>query len=236
MVRGLAGRGHEILVSARNAGMANMLAADVEGVTIAENNEVVAGSDTVFLCLLADVAREVLPGLPFRADQAVISVMVDVPLADLHQFCAPATEIALTIPLSPVATGNSMLPCYPASGALQTLFGETDTVFVVASETALNAHFGGSALSAPLIAMMQTGSTWLASQTGDAKAAEVYVIGVFAGFLRQMQESGADFDTLLKGLATEGGLNAALKQHMSDTGAHEALVEGLDALKPRLGL
>ena len=129
-----------------------------------------------------------------------------------------------------------MLPVYPASAALQSLFGESDTILPTTSEAALNAHFAGSALSAPLIALMQTGSAWLSEQTGDAKAAETYVAGVFAGFLRQMAQQNADFETLLKGLATEGGLNASLKAHMAETGSHDALIEGLDALKPRLGL
>lgn len=236
MVRGLAGRGHEICVSRRNAQLAAHLAQEIAEVSIADNAEVVAQSDVVFLCLMADVARAELPKLAFRADQAVISVMVDVPVAELQSLCAPATQIACTIPLSAVATGGSMLPCYPASPALEALFGETDHILTVSSQDALNAHFAGSALSAPLIALMQSGAVWLGQQTGDAKAAEAYVAGVFAGFLRQMQATGADFDTLLQGLATEGGLNAALKQHMQDAGTHEAMAAGLDALKPRLGL
>ena len=236
MVRGLQGRGHHIMVSERNAQMAAVLATEVEGVTVAANADVVAGSDVVFLCLMAEVAHQVLADLPFRVDQAVISVMVDVSHDLLQQLCAPAADIAITIPLSAISTGGSMLPVYPASEALTGLFGDSDYVFEVASEAALNAHFAGSALSAPLIALMQTGAQWLGDQTGDAAAAEGYVAGVFAGFLRQMITSGVDFDTLLQGLATEGGLNASLKTHLQDAGAHDALVVGLDALKPRLGL
>lgn len=236
MVHALARQGHEIFVSARNADNAAALAAAHPEVTVAQNADVVAQSDTVFLCLMADVARQVLPDLPFRMGQSIISVMVDVPIAELQTMCAPAKDIACTIPLSAIATGGSMLPVFPASPALETVFGSSDHVFTVESEHALNAHFGGSALSAPLIALMQTGADWLADQTGDSKSAEAYVTGVFAGFLRQMQQGGSDFDALLKGLATEGGLNASLKQHMEDNGAHDALVQGLDALKPRLGL
>lgn len=236
MVQGLAGQGHEIWVSARNATMAQRLAETVPGVRIGENPDVVANADVVFLCLMADVARLVVPALTFRPDQAVISVMVDVPIAELERLCAPATDIALTIPLGAVATGGSMLPVYPASRALAALFGADNTVMPVASETALNAHFAGSALSAPLIALMQTGATWLAGQTGDPQAAEAYVAGVFAGFLNQMAQQGEDFEGLLKTLATEGGLNASLRAHMEQHGSHEALIAGLEALKPRLGL
>ncbi len=236
MVTGLAGQGHQIMISARNHEKASALAAGKMEVSIAENAEVVAQSEVVFLCLMANVARSLLADLPFRADQAIISVMVDLPLMELHQLCAPAQDIALTIPLSAIATGGSMLPVYPASAALQTLFGNSDTILPVVSEAALNAHFAGSALSAPLIALMQTGSAWLSQQTGDRRAAEKYVAGVFAGFLRQMSQQDVDFETLLTGLATEGGLNASLKSHMAQAGAHDALVEGLEALKPRLGL
>ncbi|NJK42539.1 MAG: NAD(P)-binding domain-containing protein, partial [Aquincola sp.] len=72
MVRGLQGQGHSILVSPRNAVMAATLAAEVPDLTVAPNDEVVAGSDVVFLCLLAPVAFKVLSTLPFRADHTVI--------------------------------------------------------------------------------------------------------------------------------------------------------------------
>ena len=140
MVQALAGQGHQIYVSARNATKAAELAASYPDVTVAENQQVVDQSDTVFLCLMAAVAREVLPQLAFRPDQNVISVMTDLSVDDLHALCAPATEIACTIPLSAIASGGSMLPVYPASPALQTLFGDTDHVIPVSSQSALNAH------------------------------------------------------------------------------------------------
>ena len=236
MVQGLAGRGHDIWVSERNADMAQKLANTLPDVSIGTNAEVVAGSDVVFLCLLADVASTVLPDLQFRADQSVISVMVDVPFGQVQRVCAPATDIAMTIPLAAVAVGGSMLPVFPASSALTVLFGETDHVFAVKSEQDLNAHFAGTALAAPILDIMRTGAAWLGQQTGDVAAAETYVRGIFAGFMNQMAQEGVGFDPLLKGLGTEGGLNASLKSHMRQAGTHKALEAGLDALKPRLGL
>lgn len=236
MVEGLSGRGHELIISERNAEITAGLAGRFSDVQVKSNAEVVAGSDVVFLCLMAGVARDVLGALPWRSDQAVISVMVDVPLADLAVLCAPASDIALTIPLSSVATGASVLPCHPDSDALRALFGESDTIIAVPTEAGLNAHFAASALSAPLLNLMQTGAQWLGEQTGDPKRAEIYVAGVFAGFLRQMSLQGADFEQLLNGLATEGGLNATLKQQMADAAAPDALREGLEGLKGRLKL
>ncbi|MDW4548922.1 NAD(P)-binding domain-containing protein [Defluviimonas sp. D31] len=233
MVRGLAGQGHEILVSERNAEMAARLAVEVAGVSVASNEAVVAGSDTVFLCLLARVAETVLPGLPFREDQAVISVMVDVPLARLKALCAPATEIAITIPLPPIATGGCPLPVYPASPALQALFGSRNMVFPVRDETALNAHFGATALCSPLLEQMLTTATWLAGFTGDADQAEKYVSSVIRGYLPERPESGMLAEAL-RNLSTEGGLNATLRTAMAPANAD--LSKGLDGFRARLGL
>ncbi|SEW37633.1 pyrroline-5-carboxylate reductase [Aliiroseovarius sediminilitoris] len=237
MVAGLTGRGHQILVSERNGAMAAALAAQFSDVTIAPNDQVVADSDTVFLCLLADVARKVVPDLPFRDDHRVISVMVDVPLADLRMLCAPVNEIAITIPLPSIAVGGSALPVYPDSMALRSLFADTDMIIPCQSEVALNAHFAATALASPILDQMREGARWLAALTGDQTASEQYLATVFAGFLRSMTENPeTSFTDLLDSLATEGGLNAAMRAHMREAGVVDALADGLDALKPRLGL
>lgn len=237
MVRGLAGRGHAILVSPRNAAMAVMLAAEVQGVTIAPNEQVVEGSDVVFLCLLARVVDQVLPGLPFRADQSIISVMVDAPLARLRQLCAPATDIAITIPLPPIAVGGCPLPVYPASPALAALFGDRNLILPQGSETALNAHLAVSALCSPILDQILSASDWLASLTGDQSAAEAYVTAMIRGYLPERTQAGdlaGDLAGALQKLSTEGGLNATLRAAMR--GAKTDLHRGLDGFRLRLGL
>jgi pyrroline-5-carboxylate reductase len=166
MVRGLAGQGHTILVSPRNVTMAATLAAEIPEVSVAPNEDVVANSDTVFLCLLARAAEKVLSTLPFRVDHTILSVMVDAPLAKLRQLCAPATDIAITIPLPPIATGGCPLPVYPASPILDVLFGAKNLILPQPSEAALNAHLGASALCSPILDQLLTAVGWLAGHTG----------------------------------------------------------------------
>ncbi|WP_424944906.1 NAD(P)-binding domain-containing protein [Aliiroseovarius crassostreae] len=237
MVVGLAGQGHDILVSDRNATRAHELAARFAEVRVAANADVVAGADVVILCLMADVARAVLPALPFRAGQTVISAMVDVSIADLQSLCAPATDLAITIPLSSIAVGGSALPVYPDNAQLRALFGDRNLILPCRDEAALNAHFAASALASPILDLMTAGAGWLADETGDPAGAQTYVVTVFAGFLRQMQaEPDTGFADLLAALSTEGGLNASLRDHMRGHGAPQDLRDGMDGLKPRLGL
>ncbi|WP_374371273.1 NAD(P)-binding domain-containing protein [Tabrizicola sp.] len=233
MVRGLKGQGHRILVSPRNATVAATLAAEVPEVAIAPNEDLVANSDVVFLCLLARVAEEVLPGLPFRTGQSIISVMVDAPLATLRRLCAPATDIAITIPLPPITSGGCPLPVYPASPALDALFGAHNLILPQLSEAALNAHLGASALCSPILDQLLTAVDWLASHTDNPAAAEAYIAAMIRGYLPERAAAG-DLSQALKKLSTEGGLNATLRAAMAP--AKETLHHGLTAFHSRLGL
>ena len=86
-----------------------------------------------------------------------------------------------------------------------------------------------------VLAEVATTAEWLAGLTGDAPGAEAYVTALIAGYFRDMRFDGSgEVKTALEALSTEGGLNATLRDHMA--GARETLGEGLDALRPRLGL
>lgn len=233
MVRGLRGQGHSILVSPRNAKVAATLAAEVAGVTIAPNEQVVAGSDVVFLCLMARAVEDALPSLPFRAGQSVISVMVDVPLAKLRRLCAPAIDIAITIPLPSIAGGGCPLPTYPASPALDALFGAKNLILPQPSETALNAHLGASALCSPILDQLLTATDWLTAHTGNPAAAEAYIAAMIRACLPERASAG-DLASALKRLSTEGGLNATLRAAMAP--AKDSLRHGLTGFLLRLGL
>ena len=231
MVRALAGQGHRILVSPRNLLTATALASEFPEVSVVPNAEVVAQSDVVFLCLLAPVAFEILPDLPFRAGQQVISVMVDAPLSKLRLICAPATDIAITIPLPPIAKGGCPLPVYPASPPLESLFGAMNLLLPQPSETALNAHLGASALCSPILDQLLTAADWLAGHTGDPAAAEAYIAAMIRGYLPERAAAG-DLAGALRKLSTEGGLNATLRAARAP--AKDSLRLGLDEFHPRL--
>lgn len=237
MVRGLIGRGHQITISPRNVERAKVLVAAFAEVDIADNQSILNDCDYICLCLMKDAAKAVLPTLRFRSDHKVISAMVDVGLDGLKELCAPAQDISITIPLPFIATGKCPLPVYPDTGAVKDLFAEMNIVLPVASEQALNAHFAASAMASAMLMQMKAGSDWLGQITDNPASAEAYVVALFGGFLSHMPIDGQDrFAEALQALSTEGGLNATLRTHLTDTGVLEALDQGLDNLKPRLGL
>lgn len=237
MVRGLAGKGHSILVSERNAETAGSLADTFGEVTVAPNQDVLDGSDVVILCLLKPVGEAVLPDLRFRAGHSVISVMVDVTNATLRDWCAPARDICTTIPLPFVAAGGCPLPVYPASEALERLFGADNLILPQTSQDALNAHFAACTMASVVLTELREASDWLAGFTGDPAAAEAYLIKTFAGFFNGFEAGKPEqFSQALAALSTEGGLNATLRARVEQGGTLGLIREGLDGFRARLGL
>ena len=235
MVKALAGQGHEMLVSERSQGASQALASAYADVTRATNEDIAASADVLFLCLMAATAREVLPTLTFRPGQALISVMVDVDLAALQSFAPEASSIDITIPLPQIETGGCPLPCYPNADLVGQIFGPANPAFAVKDARALNAHFAASALMSTTLDQVATGAAWLTEFTGDRQAAELYIGKMLGGALNSLGTEASTAD-MLEELSTEGGLNATLKAHLRANGAPEALTEGLDGLKGRLGL
>ena len=237
IVETIAGDGHTILVSERSAGTSAALAERFAAVSRAQNERVVAESDVVFVCLLAGIAREVLPDLPFRKGQTVISVMADVPIADLARLCAPASEICVAIPLPTLPRGATPLAAYPENAVVRTVLGGHAVLHISPSETALNAHFAVTGLLLPLLDQIATAAEWLSAFTGDRAGAETYLAGLFGSFCVLAAEEGdPDLEALRRGLQTPGGLNCALSQKLAEAGALAALRSGLDGFRARLHL
>ncbi len=236
MARALARMGYSVIVSRRNEGISAALASEYDSISIADNQEVLDRSDVVFLSLRAQAAKEALPRLAFRQDQSVISVMAGVMLADVAKYCAPASKVCLTIPLSFIESGGCPLPVFPASAELEALFGPENPVLAVSSEAALSQHFAAATMVPVTLALLGEAAEWLGERTGDRGVAEIYVATLIAGALRELPKDGRSrFAEAVDGLATEGGLSAQILDHMRAAGITAALGDGLDGLARRLG-
>ena len=238
MARGIAGQGYDILVSQRGSAMAARLVDEIADVSMAPNAEVVERSDMVVLCLMADQAEAAVKDLPWRAGQVVLSVMADVTVARVESLVAPAGPVARTIPLPFIARGGCPLPVFPASRALEEVFGDRNAVFEVRDEAALEAHMVVTALASTILDELRAGSNWLASHTGNREGAVRYTLATLSGYLADLTlGEGADLiDDALADLSTAGGFNATLRDRMRAAGMTETLQEGLAELGKRVGL
>ena len=226
---------YSIFVSHRSESISQALVEQFDNVLAGDNQWVIDNSDIVVLSVLANVARTEFPGLNFRDDQQMISVMADIDLAETAQLIAPATSVCVTIPLPYIETGSCPLPVFPASSVLQSLFASENEIIVQSSEKAMGPHFAATAILSTVMAQLDTVSNWLSEQTVEQKNAEKYVASLVSGYLGALEKDGhGRFLEAMQDLSTEGGLNTQLLNHNRDAGMLDTLNEGLQQLGKRL--
>ena len=237
LIEGITGQGHKIYVSNRSNLRSQRLSKEYSDVIACENDEVCSSSDIIFICLMASVARNILPKLSFRSDHQIISVMANINRHDLKSYCLPAKNICITIPLPFVAKGGCPLPVYPHSDALSVLYGTNNSIIVLESPDHIAPHFVISAMLSPVFSLFDLASKWLGSKTGNELQSEIYLTHLFKGYLDFMPDNERErFTAALHSLSTEGGLNSTLKAHMQEKGTYSALSDGLALLEKRLGI
>lgn len=234
MVRHLAGKGHPVAVTRRNADVSQALAAELT-IRVGEAQEVVDASDVVFLCLRPRASEEVISTLRFRPGQEIVSVMAGISRAALKRLCAPAARIVQMIPLGYLEQGGCPLAAHGDTDLLEEMFAPANPVVAVASEAALNAHFAICAMIPGILDLMATGADWLGKATGDRDAAEFYTTRLLGGFLAAMETGSAGrLAEERDALATEGTLSLQMTRALRDGGAHDALAEALSDIGKRL--
>lgn len=237
MVQTLAGDGHDLIVSRRNTDYSTALATKHNNVSIAENAALVEACEIIIVCLTADVARSILADLPFRASHTIISVMAGVSSRELAELCKPVTDVSVMIPLPSLPSGVSPLVAFPKKDVITDLFGSHAQIQFAPSEAALNAHFAATALLLPILTQLNVTANWLANHTGDKAAAENYLSDLLASYFTILaQDTEAGFETMMKGLSVEGGMNDSLAQRLRNIGAEGAIREMLDGFGADLGL
>lgn len=224
----------EIVLSPRNAERAAELAARLPTVRVAtDNQQVVDAGDVVVVCVLPTHAVEVLGGLTFRADHAVVSAVAGLPVTQLGELVAPAADIARCIPLPAVATRGSVTPVYPATEAVTGLFDRLGGSLEIVDELAYESVAAASATVAAYFRYLGTIADWLSGRGIPPAAARRYVADTFAALSGELDAPDVDFATLARAHTTPGGLNEQFALDLEAAGTYDAVQVGLDAVLER---
>ncbi|MFO0995901.1 MAG: NAD(P)-binding domain-containing protein [Alphaproteobacteria bacterium] len=115
LVRGLARSGlapDEIVLAPRGREV-RPLAAELGVAVAADNAEVVARSNVIFLCVRPPQAVEAVEGLPWRGSHVLISACAGVPIVDLAVATDGVPTIVRAMPMTSAAIGASPTVVYP---------------------------------------------------------------------------------------------------------------------------
>lgn len=226
VVRGIAGDGHAIAVSQRNAVRSAELAAAFGNVQVASNQAVLDTSEVVFLGLMAAAAPDILGGLTFRPGQRIVTFMAGASLAEADAMVSPAHAVAIMMPFPGIARGGSPIMMQGDAGLIREMFGARNSVFEMADADEMAAYLCAQAVLSPVARMVNDAADWLAGRVSDPAQGEEFLRMLIASNLADTQCA-----PLIKALNTPGGFNQRLRLHMEQSGMSATLADGLDRLE-----
>lgn len=149
-------------VSARTMAKAETLVAKFpDRVSIgASNQEIVDKSDVIFIGLLPNVAREVLPKISF-VGKKVISMMATIPYDELLQLVKlPSESVVRSVPLPVTAKRSGPILAYPDNTYARDLFAQIGTPVMLAEEAEITKLAGITALISYFYATCNITQQW----------------------------------------------------------------------------
>lgn len=228
MARAVARDGHEVIVSHRNKDVSADLVAAGLGIRVADNHDLVAEADTVFICLRPAVWKDVCGALPWRDDLEVVSVMAGVRFAELQKVCAPAEEISVTIPFASMEYCNTPLPVLGDPAALTRFFGAKNPILPQPDEETFLKYYAACTMVVGAMGLLGAGSAWLADQTGQPDS---YLGPLAAGFLTDLhKDAPVDLSQEAARLASPKTLSLMMMDGLRETGVFDEVSEILNKI------
>lgn len=225
-----------IMVSPRNAELAQSLSERHARVTVASNNQaVIEGSDTVVLAVRPQIAREALAGLRFRADQEVISLVATISLHEVATLVAPAGRVSVAAPLPPVEAGRGATAMLPASDVGRALFGPLGVVVEARSQDEFGTLLSATAIMGSYFGLLQHIVGWMEQQGVDSLVARRYVTQILLGLAFAGKDSShQDMSHMRQEYSTRGGLNEQFYTVLEQAGVLKAVTLALDTIQTRI--
>jgi pyrroline-5-carboxylate reductase len=232
-----AGEDHRaILLSPRNAAVAEGLANRFENVSVAASNqEVVDECETIVVAVRPQIAQEVLAALRFPARANVISLVSGLLVRRLAELIAPATCISRAVPLPSAARGMSPTAIYPRDPEAVELFARLGPAFAVGEEERFDALCVITATMAAYFAFAGASAAWLERHRVDPQQARDYVAHIYMGLAQTTVEApGRSFAELAGNHATRGGTNEQVLGYLKQHGVFDRFDEALDGILRRV--
>lgn len=201
-----------------------------------ESQAVLDSTDCVFLCVIPQIAPQVLLPLNFRKEHIVVSVIAVRPLNEIKEYVSPALEVVRAVPLPPIAQHSGPIIFYPDHERISALFSGTGHAIPVTREDDLIVLSAITGIIAPYYLLVNSIAVWAARCGVDERVATEYSLAMFQAQSLQALNNKADLKELTKEVATAGGLNEQALRYINNENGIEPFLGALDVLLQRLGL
>lgn len=202
------------LLSPRNAAVAARLERDYGCHVASDNAALVRESDVVVLATRPGHAVAAVRGLPWRAQQTVVSVVAGLEIAVLAPAVAPA-QLVRSMPITSAAVAESPTLLYPEDAVARALFEPLGPVLVLPDEAAFTSASVIAALYGWVYALIGEAASWSEASGLAPDLARRLVAQTFKGAAAMTLERPEEpLSEIVAGLATPGSITKLGLDHL----------------------
>ena len=227
----------KIIISPRNRANAQKLKRKFKKVIIAKNNqEVINNSDWVFLGVLPEVGKKILPKLKFRNKQTVVSFISTISYTKLKKILKKRLKIIRAIPMPPIRLGKGPVAIFPPDKNVKNFFNKIGTAIEIKNEKLSNNFWAISGTMASFYELLNILSNWLVKKKLSRIQAQQYTTLLYSALAELATvNSNKPLKNLVKESQTPGGLNWQGVNELRKSGYYKSLEKILNNIHRRLG-
>ena len=227
----------KIIISPRNKNKANLLSKKFKKkILIAKNNqEVVNNSNWLFLGVLPEVGKTILPRLNFKSNQTIISFMSTIKLNQLKKITNKKSKIVRAIPMPPISLGKGPIAIYPPNKKVKNFFNKIGTCIEIKNEGLSNNFWAISGTMASFYELLKVLSDWQVKKGLKRSDAQKYITSLYSA-LAQLAEvySSKNLKKFVLDSQTPGGLNWQGVNELRKSGYFKSLEKSVNNILKRL--
>ncbi len=227
----------KINISPRNKTKAKNLKKKFKKVVIAKSNqEVIDNSDWVFLGVLPEVGKKILPKLKFRNKQTIISFISTINYSQLKKKTKKKVKIVRAIPMPPARLGKGPIVIFPPNKSVKNFFNKMGTTIEIKNENLSNNFWAISGTMASFYELLNLLSNWMVKKSLNRIQAQNYITSLYSALAELAAvNSNKPLKNFVKESQTPGGLNWQGVNELREAGYYKFFEKTLNNIRKRLG-
>ena len=227
----------KIIISPRNKNKAKFLKKNFKNkIIIANSNqEVINKSNWVFLGVLPNIGKKILPNLNFRNNQTIVSFISTINYNQLKKITNKKAIIVRAIPMPPISLGKGPIALYPPNKKVKNFFDKIGTSIEIKNEKLSNNFWAISGTMASFYELLKVLSEWQVKKGLKRSYAQKYVTSLYSA-LAQLAEvhSSKNLKKFVLDSQTPGGLNWQGVNELRKSGYFKSLEKSVNNILKRL--
>ena len=228
----------KIYVSPRSKDKAEALLAEFPDlICIVENDQVVEKSDIIFWGLLPDVARSILPTLPFREDQYIISMMAAIDYSETISLAngkTPSSNIVRTVPLPSAAKRSGPILMHPPNTNAEAILNNVGTTVSCKEENEMKPMICLTGHISPFFELERVSQEFMVRNGVNSDTAKAFVASFYSSLANASANTEDSFAELRDEAATPGGLNEQSVNRLVDSEHYKLHDQSMQSILDRL--